>query len=78
MVTGQLGHREHEKMNFSILGEVWKEWGVVSRMAVLDFQRADFGLFTSLVDGIPDGDSSEGPRGPGGLGVLQDGSLKGT
>ena len=51
MVTGQLGHREHEKMNFSILGEVWKEWGVVSRMAVLDFQRADFGLLRAWLAG---------------------------
>ena len=50
MVGGHLEHRDHKMIEFSILGEVRRG---VSRTATLDFRRADFGLFRSLVDRVP-------------------------
>ena len=50
MVGGHLGHSNHKMMTFSILGEVRR---VLSRTAILDFQRAEFGLFRRLVDRVP-------------------------
>lgn len=46
---GHLRHGEHKITAFSI-GEARRG---VSRTATLDFQRAEFGLFRRLVDGIP-------------------------
>jgi len=43
----------------------------------MDFSRADFGLFRTLVERVP-WESPEGQRGPGRLDSLQGGSLKGT
>ena len=40
----------HEMIEFSILGEVRKG---VSKTTTLNFRRADFGLFRSLVNGVP-------------------------
>ena len=50
MVGGHLGHTNHEMIEFLILREVRRR---VSRTATLDFWRADFGLFRSLVDKVP-------------------------
>jgi len=50
MAGGRLGHSYHKMIEFLILGEVRRG---VSRTATLDFQRADFGLFRSLVDRVP-------------------------
>ena len=50
MAGGCLGHSGHRMKEFLILGEVMRG---VSRTATLDFQRADFGLFRSLVDRVP-------------------------
>ena len=50
MVGGRLGHSNHERIEFSILGEIRRG---ISRTATLDFQRADFGLFRGLVDRVP-------------------------
>ena len=45
-----LGQRDHEIVEFSILGDVRR---VTSRTAISDFQRADFDLFRKLVAGVP-------------------------
>ncbi|GAB0206524.1 hypothetical protein GRJ2_003118000 [Grus japonensis] len=50
MFGGCLGHRDHEMIEFLILGEVRRG---VSRSATLDFWRADLGLFRGLVDRVP-------------------------
>ncbi|KAK4827898.1 LOW QUALITY PROTEIN: hypothetical protein QYF61_022321 [Mycteria americana] len=50
MVGGCLGHSDHERIEFLILGE---ERRGASRTAALDFQRADFGLFRRPVDRVP-------------------------
>ncbi|GAB0210066.1 hypothetical protein GRJ2_003472400 [Grus japonensis] len=50
MVGGHLGHSDHKMIEFLILGEVRRG---VSRTATLDFRRADFDLFRSLVDRVP-------------------------
>ncbi|KAK4811177.1 hypothetical protein QYF61_019808 [Mycteria americana] len=50
IVGGCLGHSNHEMIEFSILEEVRRG---VSRTGTLDFQRADFDLFRSLVDRVP-------------------------
>ena len=47
---GRLGHNNYEMIEFLVLGEVRRG---VSRTATLDFQRAEFGLFRSLVDRVP-------------------------
>jgi len=44
------GQSDHEMVEFSVLGEV--RWGT-SKTAVLDFQRADFELFGTLVGRVP-------------------------
>jgi len=44
-----LGHSDPEMIEFLILGDVRSG---VSRTATLDFRRADFGLFRSLVDRV--------------------------
>jgi len=49
MVGGRLGYHDHETIEFSILREV-RRGG--NRNATLDFQRADFGLFRSLIDRV--------------------------
>ncbi|KAK4823371.1 hypothetical protein QYF61_001719 [Mycteria americana] len=48
-VGGYLKHSDHKMIEFSILGGVKRG---ASRTAPLDFQRADFGLFRSLVDRV--------------------------
>ena len=45
-----LGQSDHEMVEFSILGEVRKG---ISKTAVLDFRRADFELFRTLVGRVP-------------------------
>ncbi|GAB0203785.1 hypothetical protein GRJ2_002844100 [Grus japonensis] len=50
MIGGHLGHRDHEMIEFLILGEVKR---VASRTATLDFWRADFGLLRRLVGRVP-------------------------
>ena len=45
-----LGQSDHKMIEFSILGEVRRQ---VSKTAALDFQRADFELFRTLVGRIP-------------------------
>ena len=49
-VGGHLGHSDHEMLDFSILVEPQRG---VSRTATLDFQRADFNLFRTLVERVP-------------------------
>jgi len=46
MVEGHLGHSNHEIIKFSLLGKLRN---VVSRTAVLNFWRTDFGL----IDRVP-------------------------
>ena len=47
MVVGNsLGQSDHEMVEFSILGKVRKG---ISKTAVLDFRRADFELFRTLI-----------------------------
>ena len=48
-VGGCLGHSDHEMLDFSVLVEPWR---AVSRTATLDFQRADFNLFGTLVERV--------------------------
>ena len=50
MVGGRLGLRDHEMIEFSILGEAKK---VVSKTTTMDFRRANFGLFKALVERVP-------------------------
>ena len=51
MVVGNcLGQSDHEMVEFSILGEARKG---TSKTAVLDFHRADFELFRTLVGRVP-------------------------
>jgi len=47
-VGGHLGQSDHEMLDFSILVEPWRG---VSRIAPLDFWRADFNLFRTMVGG---------------------------
>ncbi|PKU38106.1 rna-directed dna polymerase from mobile element jockey-like [Limosa lapponica baueri] len=49
-VGGCLGHSDCERIEFSILREARRR---VSRTATMDFRRADFGLFRSLLDKVP-------------------------
>ncbi|KAK4830236.1 hypothetical protein QYF61_009303 [Mycteria americana] len=49
-VEGCLGHSDHEMIEYLILGVVRRG---ISRTATLDFWRANFGLFRSLVDRVP-------------------------
>ncbi|KAK4831172.1 hypothetical protein QYF61_015642 [Mycteria americana] len=50
MVGGCLGQSDHEMIEFLIRGEVARGF---SKTATLDFRRADFGLFRSLVERVP-------------------------
>ncbi|PKU46871.1 rna-directed dna polymerase from mobile element jockey-like [Limosa lapponica baueri] len=49
-VRGHLGLSDHEMVKFSILSEVRKG---VSKTSTLDFRRADFSLFRTLVGRVP-------------------------
>ena len=49
-VGGRLGHSDHEMLDFSIPVEPQRG---VSRTATLDFQRADFNLFRTMVERDP-------------------------
>jgi len=72
---GHLGLSNHEMIEFLVCGEVKRG---ESKITILDFQRADFGLFRMLVERVPWENSPEGQRGSGRLDILQEGSLKGT
>ncbi|GAB0207545.1 hypothetical protein GRJ2_003220200 [Grus japonensis] len=50
VVRGRLGLSEHEKIEFSIHGEVRRG---VSKTTTMDFWRADFGLLRTLVERVP-------------------------
>ncbi|KAK4811191.1 hypothetical protein QYF61_019822 [Mycteria americana] len=50
MVGGCLGHSDHEMVEFKIFGVMRKK---VSRVATLDFKRADFKLFRELLSSVP-------------------------
>jgi len=50
VVGGHLGLSNHEMIEFSVLGEVKRG---VSKTTAMDFWRADFGLFRTLVDRLP-------------------------
>ncbi|XP_048789274.1 uncharacterized protein LOC125687934 [Lagopus muta] len=49
-IGGRLGHSDHEILDFSILVEPQRG---VSRTATLDFWRADFKLFRTMVERVP-------------------------
>ena len=49
-VGGRLGHSDHEMLDFSILVETRRG---VSGTAILDFWRADFNLFRTMVERVP-------------------------
>ncbi|GAB0179518.1 cAMP-dependent protein kinase inhibitor alpha [Grus japonensis] len=49
-LKGSLGCSDHEMVEFKILGAVRR---VHSKLAALDFRRADFGLFRNLLGRIP-------------------------
>ena len=48
-VGGCLGQSDHKMIDFLILVEPWRG---VSRTDTLDFQRADFGLFQTMVERV--------------------------
>ena len=50
VVGGHLGLSEHEMTEFLVQGEVKRE---ASKATSMDFRRADFGLFRTLVDRVP-------------------------
>jgi len=50
VVKGHLGLSDHEMIEFSVRGEVKRG---ASKTAAMDFQRADFGLFRTLVERVP-------------------------
>jgi len=50
VVGGRLGLRDHEMIEFSVRGEVKRG---ASKTTTMDFRRADFGLFGTLVERIP-------------------------
>lgn len=50
MAGGCLGHRDHEIAEFKNFGVRRKK---ASRIAILDFKRADFKLFRELVSSVP-------------------------
>jgi len=50
MVGGHLGLSDHERIEFSVCGEV--RWGA-SKTTTMDFERADFGLLRMLVEKVP-------------------------
>ena len=50
VVRSHLGLSDHEMIEFSVLGEVKRG---ASKTITMDFQRADFGLFRTLVERVP-------------------------
>lgn len=50
VISGHLGHSNHEIMEFSVLGEVRRG---TSRTATLDLCQADFGLLRTLTGRVP-------------------------
>jgi len=50
VVGGRLGLSNHEMIEFSVLGEIKRG---ASKTTTMDFRRADFGLFRTLVERIP-------------------------
>lgn len=50
VVGGRLGHSDHEIIEFSILRDARR---TISKTSTVDFRRADFCLFRSLVQSIP-------------------------
>ena len=56
-LKGSLGCSDHEMVDFKILRAVRK---VYSKLATLDFRRADFGLFRDLLGGVPGDTALEG------------------
>jgi len=50
VVRGCLGHSDHEMIEFSVRGEVKRG---ASKITTMDFQKADFGLFRTLVERVP-------------------------
>ena len=50
MVGGSLGLSDHEMTEFSVRSEVNRG---ASKTMTMDFQRADFGLFRTLVERVP-------------------------
>jgi len=50
VVRGQLGLSNHEMREFSVRGEVKRR---SSKTTIMDIQRADFGLFRTLVERVP-------------------------
>jgi len=75
VVGGHLGLSNHKMIESSFSGEVKRG---ASKTTTMDFWRADFGLFRTLVEKGPLGESPEGQRGSGRLDILQGGSLKDT
>jgi len=49
VVGGHFGLSDHEMIEFSVRGEVKKR---VSKTTNMDFRRADFGLFRTLVERV--------------------------
>ncbi len=50
MIGGHLELSDHEMIEFSIIGEVRRG---ISKTTTMDFRRADFGLFRTLVERVP-------------------------
>ena len=66
-VGGCLGHSDHEMLDFSILVEPWRG---VSRTATLDFWRADFNFFRTMVERVALGGSFGECDNSGKLGIF--------
>ena len=73
-VGGHLRQSDLKMVDFSVLFEPWRG---VSRNATLDFQRADFDLFGTMVES-PLESSSGGHGSPGRLGILHRSYFKGA
>jgi len=58
-VGGRLACSDHEMVEFRILHAGSR---VISRIKILDFRRANFGLFTELLGGIPCASALKGRR----------------
>jgi len=50
VVGGRLGLSDHETTEFSVRGEVKRR---ANKTTTMDFQRANFGLFRTLVERVP-------------------------
>ena len=66
-VGGRLGHGDHKMLDFSILVEAWRG---VRRIATLDFWRAVFNLFRTMVERVPWAGCFRERGSPGRLGIL--------